>query len=786
MTGIENLKNILSSSLHLLIFKIVHRLAIKIRDFFNFKRANKLRLSDEYEKLFLKESGFYNSKDCGDKYHFINSIFSEILTDECWDRLINLDAKNFIIENLKNGQMIIKNADLSSSHIFDLLGSGKVKVSYRLKPKGVENNIYSMGSDEIEIKNCINKINGRILIISKSLGEDELKSLQGYKYDPIDWHIDFKSGYRWDDKTWYRKIRFGTIEGADIKVPWELSRCYHFLALGQAYFITGDEKYTKEFIYQFIDWVENNPIQFGVNWVCTMDVAIRACNWVLSFLYFKNSKLINKEFLYEFIKNIFIHGLHIRKNLERDSFSPKTNHYISNLAGLIYIGKFLDNLRFGKSLLDFAIRELNKEVRHQVYNDGSSFETSTCYHRLVLELLFYPVLFLTSSYKEFNGYNFKDVAVKIFGDGYIKKIFKMFEVLKYCLNPNGYIPQIGDNDNGRLHVFGYSEVLDATYLLQIASVFFNESSFKILDFNFINSNKRKDEILWIFGKAGSEIWDNLEGVSIKSIESHAFLNSGWFIMRKNNNFLMVSAGQNGQGSNGGHAHNDKLSFELVFNGIDIIRDPGTYLYTPIPKMRNLFRSTGYHNTIVVDQKEQNRLGERNLFFLANDSAVEVKKWVSNSELDFLDSEHYGYIRLQDSVIHRRKIFFDKTSEVILIKDLLRGKGRHLFELYFHLDKDIQCEISQNFCNLFYQNHKIMGVYSLEENELNISLGEYFLSEGYGNKNKAQVIKYFKEAKTPAEFIFLFYNPELFNKSDFKEKIKSVEKYSMSIPGKAGI
>ncbi len=75
----------------------------------------------------------------------MNSIFAEILKNEYWDRLINFEEKKFIEENLKNGQMIIKNADLYSSHIFNLLGSGKVKVSYRLKPGGVEKNIYYTG-----------------------------------------------------------------------------------------------------------------------------------------------------------------------------------------------------------------------------------------------------------------------------------------------------------------------------------------------------------------------------------------------------------------------------------------------------------------------------------------------------------------------------------------------------------------------------------------------------------------------------------------------------------------
>lgn len=756
MTKIESLKNIFSTPLYLLIFKTAYRLAMKIKDYFNFKRAKNSRLSDESEKLFLKDSGFYNSKDHSDKYDFINSIFTEILKNESWDKLINLDTRKFITENLEEGQTIIKNADLCSSHIFDLLGSEEIKVSYRLKPEGVENNKYNMVVDEKEIKNCVNKINHRISIIFKNLGEDKLKFMQDYEYNPIDWSIDFKSGYRWDNKTWYKKITFGAAPGADVKVPWELSRCYHFLTLGQAYFMTRDEKYTREFIYQFIDWIENNPIQFGVNWVCTMDVAIRACNWIFSFLYFKNSKLINKEFLYKFIKNIFMHGLHIRKNLEKDPFSIKTNHYISNLTGLIYIGKFLDNLKFGQSLLDFAIRELNKEIQLQVNNDGSSFEASTSYHRLVLELFFYPVLFLTKSHEEFNGYNFKDTAIKIFSEDYIKKIFQMFEVLKYCLNPDGYIPQIGDNDNGKLHMFGYPEVLDAAYLLQIASVFFNESNFKILDFNSINSDKRKDEILWMFGKAGSQIWDNLNGVSMKSVKSYASLDNGWFISRRDNNFLMISAGQNGQGGNGGHAHNDKLGFELYINGKNIIVDPGTYLYTASPEWRNKFRSTAYHNTISINNQEQNRFVKKSLFLLKNDSNVKIREWTTNEYYDLLDAEHYGFTRSKDLIIHQRQIIFDKKNIRVFIKDIIKGKGRHLFEAFFHLNNNIEFEQDNNnrlilFKNLGNMNFKL---FTPDKNTLNFKFIEGWISYGYGKKVKAPVLKYSNEIETPFENLFI--------------------------------
>ena len=74
---------------------------------------------------------------------------------------------------------------------------------------------------------------------------------------------------------------------------------------------------------------------------------------------------------------------------------------------------------------------------------------------------------------------------------------------------------------------------------------------------------------------------------------------------------------NGQNGNGGHCHNDKLSFELTINNIPIIIDPGTFVYTPFPKNRNQYRSTSYHNTVCIKKSEQNRFNN-NLFSLSYD------------------------------------------------------------------------------------------------------------------------------------------------------------------------
>ena len=542
---------------------------------------------------------------------------------------IGAENKNEIIEIFKQEfpdsvKNIIKNADEIYEHTFDLLGSGNVNLGKK-----------------------------------------------------INWYCDFKSGYRWDPKTFYLDIKYGDKEGIDIKVPWELSRFQHLATLGEAHWLTGNEKYTREFLDEIEDWIENNPPQYGVNWRCAMDVAIRACNWILGFYYFKDSKEITEEFSMEFFKSLLIHGKHIEQNLEKSRRGFTSNHYLSNIVGLVYLGVFFKDSKIGQKWLKFGIQELKKEMQKQVYSGGCDFEASTCYHRLVLELFFFSTLLVVISNKDFNGRNYQEVSENIFGKEYIKRLYKMFEVVLYLLKPNGKMPQIGDNDNGRLHIFTDREILNMCYLLTSGSIFFKEPRFKVREFGFC------EEALWIFGKRGYDAWHRLEENNLKNIKSKSFPDAGWYVMRNNKDYCIISCGPNGQNGNGGHCHNDKLSFELMIDGKDIIVDPGTYVYTANQEWRNKFRSTAFHNTIMVDDREQNRFVENNVFSIKNDAKVNINKWESNENFDILDAQHSGYQRLKNPVLHRRKIIFNKKENFWIIKDILTGKGEHKFDLYFH-------------------------------------------------------------------------------------------------------
>jgi hypothetical protein len=538
----------------------------------------------------------------------------------------------------------IAQADLICQHIFNLLGSGPV----RLSPKG-----------------------------------------KGYQ--PIDWHTDFKSHYSWNPNTFFRNIRFGHIEGVDIKIPWELSRFQHLNILGQAYALTENKRYADEFGNQIRDWIKNNPVAFGVNWKCTMDVAIRASNWLVAQEYFSRENVFPKDFWQVFYASIYEHGRFIIRHLEnRQGFT--TNHYLSNLAGLFFIAIYCPFFEESKTWQEFALKELSKEIEKQVYPDGCNFEASTSYHRLALELFFYTELLGNRAGIEFPKH-YKD------------QVRKMFDFSLYCIKPNGKIPQIGDNDSGRFLIFRKRPVLEHKYLLSLAALYYRDPDFKIPSFNY------DEEAFWAFGMTGKDFFDALSFRG-KPIGSKGFSDAGWYIMHDENNYCFISCGPNGQVGNGGHAHNDKLSFELMLNGEDVVVDPGTYVYTPYPEWRNKFRSTAFHNTMQIDDIEQNDIS-KDIFEMGQGVECKIHRFEEKDDEIVFEGE-VSYLKYD--IIHKRKFILSKKELTFEIIDKIRSRLRRKFSIILCLG-----------------NHTSKYDFSLKEGTLETTEG--FYSSGYGSKEK---------------------------------------------------
>ena len=141
---------------------------------------------------------------------------------------------------------------------------------------------------------------------------------------------------------------------------------------------------------------------------------------------------------------------------------------------------------------------------------------------------------------------------------------------------------------------------------------------------------------------------------LEELERIDYPQFGIYLFKGKNIYLCVNASDNGQKGNAGHAHNDKLSFELFIGNQCIYEDCGTYVYTAMPEIRDEFRSTQKHNTIFVgiEQNEYNGLFSMN----------------SRTTCSLLNATDYSItIQLQyENVIQTRK--FIVMEEKLVIND----------------------------------------------------------------------------------------------------------------------
>ena len=574
---------------------------------------------------------------------------------------------NFNIPIIKTSYINIKELDLSNidpdvakylskmylEHKFDLLGSGWVKNSYDSVALGLESYKYDMN-----------------VAAPASAPEG---------HEPIDWQKDFKSGFRWSEKKWYKDQRIAHKPGSDIKVPWELARLQHLPQL--AIFAMADtslkEQNLKEFKNQILDFIRNNPPRMGVNWTCTMDVGIRVANMLAAYDMFcqmDEDGILDADFKQTFSNSVYEHALHIVNNLE---YSPHltSNHYLSDIAGLLQACAYLSGGGETDAWLAFAVQEIISEMKKEFYEDGGNFESSTSYHRLSGELMAYSAALILglksekiSSLQNYdaklwrkkpkllspNEQEFKITNGQIaLSQWFVDRLYKIGRFTADITKPNGEVPQFGDNDSGRffkfspngeflsneqavrkyLNLSGFEgddepfweeNILNHSTLISCMDGIFDNEIFKngiCFERSFVRSlagrtlqvsDKTYKSLIASgvkFGKLPHRKSMEFKIPNSQEIKNIFYPDSGIFIFKSRKFYLAICATPLGQNGYGGHTHNDKLGYELWIDGLDIARDPGTYLYTPIPSRRNGFRSVKAHNAPIVGDLEQNSWGE---------------------------------------------------------------------------------------------------------------------------------------------------------------------------------
>jgi hypothetical protein len=478
----------------------------------------------------------------------------------------------------------------------------------------------------------------------------------------VDWLREPVSGVRWP-LTYHGDARLVRGDGSDVRVLWELNRLGQLLTLGRAYALTGDEAWAEEFFAQVEGWREQNPVGFGPNWACAMEVALRALNLLAAFRLLRRSRALDEGRLSTLLSLLDAHGRHIRRNLEF-SYVATGNHYLSDVVGLLWLGICVPELRAAQAWRAFALTELLRELDRQVLPDGADWESSTGYQRFVTELFLYSFLLCRSN------------AIEI-EERHWQRLRSMLEYVRAYLRPDGRAPLVGDTDSGQALPLVRRDADDHAYVLAIGAALFREPRFKV-------SEDAPEEVFWLLGNEGVHAYEELETAGGHASQSEAFEHAGVCVLREGDLYLLLNASGPGLGGRGAHGHNDALGLEVSACGASFIADPGTYVYTSDTRARQLFRSTAYHSTVEVDGAEQNTIVEDAPFHIGDEARARLLSFRQEREHDTASAEHHGYEHLPAGpVTHRRTVLFDRREGFWLVEDSLVGKGSHDFRFIFH-------------------------------------------------------------------------------------------------------
>jgi hypothetical protein len=495
----------------------------------------------------------------------------------------------------------------------------------------------------------------------------------------IRWTCDPLSNYVWPLE-YHADINLRRMDGSDVRVLWELNRLGHFLTLASAYASTSDERYAAEFFTQLQSWVEQNPYGRGPNWNCAMEVALRAMNLLAAFEVFRQSPQMDAGFLRLLLKLLQQHGTHIQRNLEF-SYIATSNHYLSDVVGLAWLGLMVPELAQAKEWRDFGLKQMLREMEKQVLPDGADFEASTGYHRFVTELFLYSFLLCRANNVEIQ-------------ERYWSTLHGMLRYIHAYLRPDGYAPLIGDTDSGQVLPFVPRRADDHGYLLDIGAAVFNDASLKT-----------------------------------PSRASQAFPNAGMYIMRHEDLYLCFNASGVGISGRGSHGHNDALSIEVSAGARAFIVDPGTYVYSADLAKRHDFRSTAFHSTVQIDGLEQNTINVDTPFVIGNEAKPRVLEWQTGDDFDKVVGEHYGY-----PVTHRRTVTFKKRERCWLIDDEFFGEGEHVYEARFHFAPGL--DIAVDGSSVTARDGDVRVTVSSLNGEVEAQLENQSVSHDYGQMRDA--------------------------------------------------
>jgi hypothetical protein len=424
-----------------------------------------------------------------------------------------------------------------------------------------------------------------------------------------------------------------------------LNRHMEWVALGQAYAATRDEKYAREFAAQVRSWVEAMPVYIGPHWIqgpfledgrapLSLDAGIRmAQSWWQAYTTFKDSPSFDvaaQMLMFESMLD------HVRYLLDERAYHPESNWGAMEANGLFHLAVMLPEFKEQPQWLQTAGERLVECLQKQIYPDGAQIELAPGYHGVTVANLVGSL-----ELARHNG-----IALP---DSFVAGLEQSYEYYVAIAGPDLRMPAV--NDSGWGGVQG---------MLRQGLTLFPQHQ----DWLYLASNRQ-------------------EGTPPQRTSWHLPY-AGWSMMRTGwgprDRYLFFETGPFGAA----HQHEDQLSLILQVGAQRLLTEGGVYSYDQSDWRRYVLSSRA-HNVIHVDGLEQNRRTRR-------ETCVTEKpyesRWFTSDEFDFAQGTYDSGLGPKNDlqITHTRQVLFVKPDYWLVIDRLVPPDDKpHTYEALFHLD-----------------------------------------------------------------------------------------------------
>lgn len=396
------------------------------------------------------------------------------------------------------------------------------------------------------------------------------------------------------------------------------------------------------------------------------------------------------RFRQRWLEGIYQHAQFIHGHFSL--YSSANNHLIGEAAGLFIAAVTWPCWPQAGAWLAAAQEKLEREAPLQNAPDGVNREQAVSYQQFELDLLLLPLLAGSVNSVEFS-------------DQYRSSIEVMLEYLASIMDTGGNVPMFGDADDGMVvRLAQGGEFCRYRSSLATGAILFHRGDFKT------KAGALDDKTRWLIGAEAESRFHALPVSRQPLPVRQAFPEGGYYILgcdfeTEKEIRLIADAGPLGYQRIAAHGHADALAFTLSAGGLEFMIDPGTYAYHTQGAWRRYFRGTSAHNTLRVDGEDQSQPGGN--FMWLRKAVAGCSHWHASPEMDVFEGWHDGYQRLDDPVLHKRRINLDKLARRVVIEDMLQMAGAHDIELFFHCSESCRVDVVPGGYALTRQNRTIV-------------------------------------------------------------------------------